>query len=103
VPEDPYAERDAALSDAFEAYRDAIKADRDPQRALVAARNLGWKLRDLAKSTGPLVAERAVEIRDREKLTLAKLAQRFGVSVPRAQQWYDEGRQAEQQREVADG
>jgi DNA-binding transcriptional regulator YiaG len=98
----PYAEHDAALRDAQEAYLTALKADTDPQRSLTEARNLATRTRAFAKTLMSVVGARAVEIRDREQLTLAKLAQRFGVSTPAAQQWYEEGKQAEQ-REDANG
>jgi DNA-binding transcriptional regulator YiaG len=102
VTEDPYAEHDAALRDAQETYLAALKADQDPQRSLTKARDLAASVRAFAKTLMSVVGARAVEIRDAEKLTLAKLAQRFGVSVPAAQQWYEEGKQAEQ-REDANG
>jgi DNA-binding transcriptional regulator YiaG len=103
VPTDnPYAEPDAALRDAQEAYLAALRADPDPQRSLVTARALAVRTREFAKTLMSVVGSRAVEIRDREKLTLAKLAQRFGVSTPAAQQWVEEGKQAEQ-REDAHG
>lgn len=101
VPEDdPYARHDAALRDAQEAYLAALRADDDPQRSLMKARDLAVSVRAYAKTLMGVVGVRAMEIRDRESLTLAKLAQRFGVSTPRAQQWYDEGRQAEHREDV---
>jgi DNA-binding transcriptional regulator YiaG len=100
--DDPYVEQDAALRDAQEAYLAALRADPDPQRSLTTARDLATRTRTFAKTLMSVVGARAVEIRDQEKLTLAKLAQRFGVSTPAAQQWYEEGKQAEQ-REDANG
>lgn len=101
--DDPYAPHDAAISDAQRAYLAALDADPDDQRALTKARHLAESSRAFARTLTTIVGVKAVRIRDREKLTLAKLAQRFGVSTPRAQQWYDEGVQAEKQREDADG
>jgi DNA-binding transcriptional regulator YiaG len=101
MQDDLYAARDAALRAAHEAYVAAIEADPDDQRALIKARDVGEQLRGYAKVMTSLVGIKAMRIRDRERLTLAKLAERFGVSTPMAQQWYDKGRTAQEHREDA--
>lgn len=87
--DDPGQEfRDAhtALTSAYGAAVSAIDAHPDPQAAFTAASDLAATLREIADDAAKVRARGAVRIRDKEKLSLAQLAQRISVSRARADQ-----------------
>jgi DNA-binding transcriptional regulator YiaG len=84
-----------------EALLTAIEADPDSQAGIVAATELAALVRRIADDAATLRAKLAARIRDQEKLTLAVLAERIGVSVSRADQLVKAAKNADKQREDA--
>ncbi|MFC0533958.1 hypothetical protein [Phytohabitans kaempferiae] len=94
-----------ALARALDQVVAAIKAQGDPQRAFEGATRLADAMREAAESAADLRAQTAVRIWEEEKISLAGLAERIGVSKARAGQLvqrrraHDQGSKKTQQGE----
>ena len=75
-----------ALSRAYEEAARAIRAIPEPQRAFAFATRLAKEMRDAHEQASELRSEQVARIWEAEELSLAKLAQRIGVSKARADQ-----------------
>jgi DNA-binding transcriptional regulator YiaG len=100
---DDYAQRIEQWRAQCDDLMRAIEADPSSQRALEAATKLGEVARQIIEEAALLRGRMAMRIRDDEKLSLAVLAERIGVSKARADQLVRAAQNAEKQREDADG
>lgn len=76
----------AAFDLAYERTENAVTSDRDRDRALRRATAVSEHVRGLVEKMGQLRTQAVARIYDEEKLSLAGLADRIGVSRPRAAQ-----------------
>lgn len=83
-----------ALRRAFEQSAHAVRSCPDRQQGFDQASKLADELRDLADRAADLRAEAVARIWEAEKLSLAGLAQRIGVSKARADQLLRAGKTA---------
>jgi hypothetical protein len=98
-PGDPGAALDK-LADAFERAVRVISRQTDPQEAFDAATRLADAMREAGETAADLRAQTAVRIWEEEKVSLAGLAERIGVSKARAGQLVQSARRAQQGSEA---
>jgi DNA-binding transcriptional regulator YiaG len=84
VPDPPFDEAMHELRKAYEKATAAIRSAPKADTAFTSATTLSDKLREWADSAAGLRAETVARIADEEKLSLAVLANRIGVSKARA-------------------
>ncbi|MEU7003491.1 hypothetical protein [Nonomuraea sp. NPDC046570] len=94
----------AALADlehAFDTAVTAINAEADPNRAYDGATDLVETLRRIFEASADLRARSAARIFEQERMSLAGLADRIGVSKARAAQLIKTAKSTTEQNETA--
>lgn len=96
LPPEPEAAINA-LTSAFQGVVSAVEAVADPQRAYEYATRLADLMRELHEAAVALRPKAAVRIWEEEKISLASLAARIGVSKARAGQLVQSARRVQDQ------